>query len=90
MQPIPPGPVCQSCGMPMSRDENGGGTEMDGTTRSIEYCSHCYRNGMFTEPDLTVDDVIARAQARLQAAGVPEPVIERNLMGMYRLDRWKD
>ena len=76
--------------MPMSRDQNGGGTEMDGTTRSIEYCSNCYRNGMFTEPDLTVDGAISKAQARMEAMGMPEPVMERNLMAIYRLDRWKD
>ena len=23
---------------------------MDGMTKSIEYCSRCYRDGMFTEP----------------------------------------
>ncbi|MDA4132507.1 MAG: zinc ribbon domain-containing protein [Thaumarchaeota archaeon] len=88
--PIPPGPSCQSCGMPMSRDANGGGTEMDGSTKSIEYCSNCYRDGRFTEPDLTVDQMIAKVQARLQSAGMPEPVIERNLMAVYGLDRWKE
>ncbi len=72
------------------RDENGGGTEMDGTTKSIEYCSHCYREGMFVEPDLTVDEMIARVQARLRAEGMPEPVIERNLMAVYGLARWAD
>lgn len=32
---------CQSCGMPMARDEHGGGTEADGS-KSMMYCS---RNG---------------------------------------------
>jgi hypothetical protein len=35
---------CQSCGMPMSRDPNGGGTNADGST-SLKYCSHCYAGG---------------------------------------------
>jgi hypothetical protein len=76
--------------MPMSSDENGGGTEMDGTTKSIEYCSHCYRDGMFTEPDLTVDQMISKVHVRLRSAGVPEPVIEGKLWAIYRLDRWND
>ncbi len=76
--------------MPMWRDRNGGGTESDGTARSIEYCSSCYRNGRFTEPDITLDEMISKVQARLLAAGVPEPVVERNLMAVYRLDRWRD
>ena len=45
---------------------------------------------MFTEPDLTVDGAISKAQARMEAMGMPEPVMERNLMAIYRLDRWKD
>lgn len=76
--------------MPMSRDENAGGTEMDGITKSMEYCSHCYREGRFTEPDITVDQMISRVQERLRGTGMPEPVIERNLMAVYGLDRWKD
>ncbi|WP_307428899.1 zinc ribbon domain-containing protein [Bacillus sp. V2I10] len=34
---------CQSCGMPLYRDEHGGGTEANGT-KSSKYCSHCYQN----------------------------------------------
>jgi hypothetical protein len=45
---------------------------------------------MFTEPDITVDEMISKVQARLFAAGVPEPVVERNLMAVYGLDRWRD
>jgi hypothetical protein len=33
--------ACQSCGMPLSKDELGGGTEKDGRI-STKYCSHCY------------------------------------------------
>jgi len=36
---------------------------------------------MFTEPDLTVDGGHLKAQARMEAMGMPEPVMERNLMG---------
>jgi hypothetical protein len=45
---------------------------------------------MFTEPDITVEEMISKVQARLLAAGVPEPVVERNLMAVYGLDRWRD
>ncbi|MFF2587967.1 zinc ribbon domain-containing protein [Peribacillus butanolivorans] len=40
--------TCQSCGMPFSKDELGGGTEKDGS-KSTKYCSHCYINGEFTQ-----------------------------------------
>lgn len=37
---------CQSCGMPLKRDVNGGGTEKDGS-KSHMYCSSCYKDGEF-------------------------------------------
>jgi hypothetical protein len=43
----PKGPACQSCGMPLSRDPKGGGTEADHSL-SKEFCSHCYVDGKFT------------------------------------------
>jgi len=76
--------------MPMFRDQNGGGTEMDGVTKSIEYCSNCYKDGKFTEPDITVDEMIAKIQERLRSEGMPEPVIERHLMAVYGFTRWSD
>lgn len=75
--------------MPMSTDPRGGGTEMDGATRSVEYCSRCYRNGAFVEPGITVDEIIERTQKMLRETGMPEPVIEKNLMAIYSLERWK-
>ena len=35
---------CQSCGMPMKKDPEGGGTNADGS-KSPDYCSYCFRNG---------------------------------------------
>ncbi len=44
---------CQSCGYPMDKDKQGGGTEKDGSV-SEKYCSMCYRNGEFlTPPEVT-------------------------------------
>ena len=40
---------CQSCGYPMKKDKQGGGTEKDGS-KSPKYCSMCYANGTFLTP----------------------------------------
>lgn len=40
---------CQSCGYPLEKDKNGGGTEKDGSL-SNKYCSMCYQKGEFTTP----------------------------------------
>jgi len=49
---------CQSCGR-MMREEQDYGREEDGCINE-NYCSHCYRNGQFTEPNLTRWQIVAR------------------------------
>ena len=39
--------MCQCCGMPLSKDPNGGGTNSFGSKTNI-YCSYCYQKGEFT------------------------------------------
>jgi hypothetical protein len=41
--------ICQSCGFPLKKDKEGGGTEKDGS-HSLKYCSMCYENGAFLNP----------------------------------------
>ncbi|WP_319578441.1 zinc ribbon domain-containing protein [uncultured Methanospirillum sp.] len=53
--------VCQSCGMPFASPADLG-TEADGTP-SAQYCTYCYQNGKFTEPDSTVDQMAEKAGA---------------------------
>ncbi|MBP6929459.1 MAG: zinc ribbon domain-containing protein [Candidatus Moranbacteria bacterium] len=47
---------CQSCGMPLKHDVQGGGSEKDGT-RSTMYCSSCYQDGVFTQPEISVEEM---------------------------------
>lgn len=48
---------CQSCGMPLA--DGFYGTEYDGVTTNEEYCKLCYERGVFTRPDLTLEEMIA-------------------------------
>lgn len=52
---VPDGPVCQSCGMPLS-DPSEVGTESDGSP-SRDFCIHCYRNGKYRY-DGSMDEII--------------------------------
>ena len=79
---------CQSCGMPLSRDERGGGTNADGT-RCQEYCSHCFQQGKFTEPDLTATEMVAKVQAMLSSRNMPLAVVQRLAGAIASLKRWK-
>ncbi|HEX8286448.1 MAG TPA: zinc ribbon domain-containing protein [Pyrinomonadaceae bacterium] len=48
---------CQSCGMPLSKEFGNLGTNADGTTTE-EYCSFCFRNGEYTNPNQTLEEMI--------------------------------
>ena len=50
-------PRCQSCGMPLSESFGNYGTTGDGSTTS-EYCMFCYKNGAFTLPNQTLEEMI--------------------------------
>ena len=79
---------CQSCGMPLGRDEKGGGTEADGS-KSQMYCSHCYDAGQFRLPDLTAADMQRRVEGRLKELGLPQAAIRKSAGGIPGLARWK-
>ena len=53
---MPKGPFCQSCGMPMEENEELFGTESNGEKTS-EYCFNCYKDGSYTEPDITLEQI---------------------------------
>lgn len=47
---------CQSCGMPMDKDEHFG-TNVDGS-KNEEYCTHCFKKGEFNSPNETLAEMI--------------------------------
>ena len=49
---------CQSCGMPIDESAANFGTEADGSAAS-EYCIFCYQNGGFTDPQQSLDEMVA-------------------------------
>lgn len=63
-------PSCGSCGMPLASPGDAG-TEADGSP-SGTYCVHCYRDGAFVDPDLTLEAYVDRAGPLLAAdLGIP-------------------
>jgi len=79
---------CQSCGMPMKRDMKGGGTNVDGS-RNPMYCSHCYSNGKFTLPDITVSEMQDRVRAKLKEFGIPSFLSGMLTRKIPKLGRWR-
>jgi hypothetical protein len=73
--------------MPLSKDPQGGGSERDGG-KSAEYCSHCYRNGQFTEPDLTAELMMGKVEAKLRTMHFPGFLAKRFAKSIPSLNRW--
>ncbi len=48
---------CNSCGRPIVKADYG--TNADGSLNE-EYCKDCFQNGEFTEPDITLEEMITR------------------------------
>ena len=80
---------CQSCGMPLNKDPKGGGSNADGTKNNM-YCSHCYENGKFTLPDITIDQMKERVKGKLKDMGFPGFLAGFFTKGIPKLERWKN
>ena len=74
--------------MPLKRDERGGGTNADGPTSAV-YCSHCYREGQYILPDITVEQMQARVRQKLVEMGMPRLVTGLFIRGIPNLERWR-
>ncbi len=61
---------CQSCGMPLKKDAQGGGSHADGSISTV-YCSHCYQRGVFTMPDCTIEQMQDNVKDKMKAMGFP-------------------
>lgn len=86
---MPKGPFCQSCAMPMPSAELLG-TEADGSP-SPDYCCYCYQNGTFTEPDITMDEMIDKCVQHMVEQGAMPEAKARKLLNRYlpHMKRWK-
>jgi hypothetical protein len=73
--------------MPLARDAEAGGTEADGS-RSVDYCSHCYQKGSFTDAQMTADRMVARVRERLLQMKLPPGMVEKLAAEIPALKRW--
>ena len=86
----PKGPICQSCGMPMQKDKDFG-TNADGS-KNEEYCHFCYKDGKFTEPDITmeqkIDKVVGIATSQMNMPEAQAREMANNIIP--KLKRWQN
>lgn len=79
---------CQSCGMPMKRDPQGGGKEADGSL-NLKYCSYCYVDGAFVQPEMTVGEMKILVKRKMVEMGFPKFLSGFFTKGIPKLDRWQ-
>lgn len=80
--------MCQSCGMPMSKDPAGGGMNADGT-KSGMYCSYCYQKGNFVGDFKTVQEMQKFCKGKLKEMGFLGFMAWFMTSNLPRLERWK-
>ncbi len=82
--------ICQSCGMPLDKDPNHGGTNSD-NSRSTKYCSFCFQEGKFTDGDITLREKIDKnVQLAVSLMNMPETQARELAESMLpKLERWK-
>lgn len=74
--------------MPLKRDPQQGGTHADGS-KSTMYCSNCYQQGKFTQPNITVEEMKVLVKGKLKAMGFPGIVTGVFTRHIPKLARWK-
>lgn len=78
---------CQSCGMPLNKDPQKVGAEADGS-KSTMYCSYCYGEGKFKQPDITVEEMQAFCKNKMKEMGFPGFLAGFFTKGIPNLKRW--
>jgi hypothetical protein len=84
---IPKGPFCQSCAMPMEKPEHFG-TEAGGS-QSQDYCCHCYQEGKFVNPEMTMEEMIVFVEKQMRDMNAPDAVIIQTRQFIPSLKRWR-
>ena len=80
--------MCQSCGMPLVKDPENGGTNADGS-KSTKYCSYCYKDGKFFNPDFTARQMQDFCVVKMKEQGMSGWKAWLFTRGIPRLERWR-
>lgn len=79
--------VCQSCGMPITSDEQLG-TNNDGST-SLDYCKYCFTNGEFIDK-VSMEEYIEMCSQFGEQAGMTNEEMKEHCTKLFlTLKRWK-
>lgn len=78
--------ICQSCGMPLTKDDLG--TNKDGSLNN-DYCKYCYKDGKFID-DVTMEEYIEMCSQYGEQAGMSNEEMKEYCEKLFpTLKRWK-
>ena len=77
---------CQSCSMPLNKPELLG-TEKDGS-KSKEYCTYCYQNGSFVNPNMTLEEMKTLVKTQMEKRKIDSSIINMAVSSLPNLKRW--
>lgn len=78
--------LCQSCSMPLGSANRG--TEDDGSLSEL-YCTLCYENGHFRQPDMTVTQMQEQVINILRQKHWPGFLARLSARRIPTLERWR-
>ena len=79
---------CQSCGMPLTGNEVLG-TEANGA-KSAEYCTYCYQNGAFVQPNMSMEQMVEVCVPFMVQGGMEKAAATKLMQeSLPRLLRWQ-
>ena len=78
---------CQSCSMPLDKPELLG-TEKDGS-KSHEYCTYCYQNGAFINPNMTLPEMKTLVKEQMKKMKIDTGIIDMAVNSLPNLKRWR-
>ncbi|RDW18223.1 hypothetical protein CWR48_11600 [Oceanobacillus arenosus] len=78
---------CQSCSMPLKKMEDRG-TEKS-LVKSSMYCKHCYQEGVFTQKNISVDEMRQFVKIKCVEMGFPQFLASMYVKKLHKLERWK-
>lgn len=75
--------------MPLKKDEKGGGSNLDGSMSTV-YCSRCYIDGVFQNPEIdTAEKMQEFVKSKLKSMGFPGFLASIFTKGIPKLERWR-
>lgn len=73
--------ICQSCGVPLKK--------IEGNEHEL-YCAYCYKDGAFTKPDMTVEEMQElNFKIMTEEMKLPKWAAKQFNKKLVKLDRWK-